>query len=196
MFESMPAPTISATATLGQSVQIWAGSQIRERVSIGPRTSIGQYCYVGPGVEIGSDCKIQNHALIYEPANIGQGVFIGPGVIITNDVNPRAVTSEFVPKTPMDWTAQAAQIGNGASLGAGVICVGPVNVGPWAVIGAGSVVTNDVRAYALVVGVPGRQIGWVGESGHRLVAVGEHLYECTSTGRKYAENADGDLIRA
>ena len=112
--------------------------------------------YVGPGVVIGRNCKIQNYALIYDPAEIGEGVFIGPGAILTNDKNPSALSSDGEVKQSEDWTASKVIVGEGASLGAGSICVAPVSVGAHSMVGAGAVVTRDVPPHSLVVGVPAR----------------------------------------
>lgn len=188
-----PEPVVHATTSIGEGVVIWAGTQIRENAVIGDRTSIGQYCYVGPGVHIGQDCKIQNQALIYEPAVLGDGVFIGPRVVITNDLNPRAINPDGSQKSASDWHAQAATIENGASLGAGVICVGPIVIGQWSMVAAGSVVVKDVPAHALVAGIPARQIGWVGTAGVRLIVDGER-FRCPSTGKYFEVTAQGLLV--
>jgi acetyltransferase-like isoleucine patch superfamily enzyme len=175
-----------------ETVTVWAGSQIRENSVIGKDTTIGQYCYVGPGVIIGDRCKVQNQALIYEPAIIGNGVFIGPRVVITNDLNPRAINVDGTPKRAEDWIARAAQIGDGASLGAGVICVGPVTIGSWAMAAAGAVITKDVPSHALVAGVPARQIGWVGVLGYKLTQHGDQFI-CPISGARYVFSSGGEL---
>jgi UDP-2-acetamido-3-amino-2,3-dideoxy-glucuronate N-acetyltransferase len=159
---------VSAQAQLDSSCKVWDHSQIRERVSISENCVIGRNVYIGPGVTIGVNCKIQNNALIYEPANIGDGVFIGPGVVFTNDLNPRATNANGKLKQGTDWTLSGVNVGDGASLGANVTCVAPVNIGSWSMVGAGSVVIENVPDYGLVVGNPARQVGWVGKSGFRL----------------------------
>lgn len=150
---------------------------------------------MGPGVKIGKNCKVQNQALIYEPCVIGDGVFIGPRVVITNDLKPRAVTSDGVLKTPSDWIAKAATIEAGASLGAGVITVAGVKIGKWAMIAAGAVVTTDVPDHALFAGVPARQIGWVSEEGFKLEAVEGDLFKCPSSGKTFRLVDGGTLVR-
>ena len=162
---------ISDQAKLDPSCKVWDQSQIRERVSISKYCVIGRNVYIGPGVSIGANCKIQNNSLIYEPASIGAGVFIGPGVIFTNDLNPRAINPNGKLKEGTDWTLSGVNVGDGASLGANVTCVAPVNIGSWSMVGAGSVVIENVPDYALVVGNPARQVGWVGKSGFRLEAI-------------------------
>lgn len=194
MTDVNPLPNVSAGAQIGIGVKVWAGSQIREGSEIGENTTIGQYCYVGPGVKIGANCKIQNHALLYEPAEIGEGVFIGPRVTITNDVNPRAVNSQNKPKRAQEWLQQAAIVEPFASIGAGAILIGQVRIGSWALVGAGSVVTKDVKPFALVVGNPAAQIGWVGRDGFRLLSTGKlGEYACPVTGQIYSESQTGFL---
>lgn len=178
---------ISNLAIVGQDVTIWEYSKIRENTSIGDRTKIGRNVYVGPGVRIGKDCKIQNDVLLYEPAVIESQVFIGPGAIFTNDLYPRATNVSGLVKTEIDWKKELLSVRRGASIGAGAICIAPIVIGEWAMIGAGSIVTKDVPNYALVVGNPARQIGWVGKSGTRLINLGIGKWQCTSSGDIYQE---------
>lgn len=173
---------------------MWHWSQIRENVDLGEQCSIGQSCYLGPGVRIGKFVRIQNGAMIYEPAVVGDGAFIGPQVIFTNDSHPRAITDEA--STPIgsdDWTRRQVQVGKGASIGAASVLIGPVTVGNWALIGAGSVVTRDVPAFALVVGNPARQVGWVGFAGKRLRQISPDTFACDESGQTYSLE-DGDLV--
>ena len=172
---------------------VWQGTTIREGASVGPGTSIGRDCYIGPTVSIGERCKIQNQALIYEPCEIGDGVFIGPRVVITNDLNPRAIKPTGEPKKSGDWEPKAARIESGASLGAGVVTVGAVRIGKWAMIAAGSVVTTDVPDHALFAGVPARQIGWVSEAGFKLEDSKSGLLSCPSSGKVFMIGKDGLL---
>jgi len=184
---------ISHSARIGENVAIWAGTHIREGAEIGDGTSLGQFCYVGPGVVIGKNCSIQNHALIYEPAVLHDAVFIGPRVVIANDIHPRAVNLDGSRKKPSDWSPQAAEIGYGASLGAGSICVGAIKIGEWAMVAAGSVVVRDVGKFELVAGVPSKQIGWVGRAGFKLVQISELTLECPKTSETYQLSEDGTL---
>lgn len=187
---------VSTTAHIHKSVKIWEGTKVRENVSISSRTSIGIQCYVGPGVIIGKNCKIQNQSLIYEPCVIGDGVFIGPRVVITNDLNPRAVKPNGDPKKGGDWEPKAARIEFGASLAAGVITVGGIRIGKWAMIAAGAVVTTDVPDHALFAGVPARQIGWVSEEGLKLEVFEDELLKCPSSGKVFKIDKDGLLAEA
>lgn len=183
---------IGDSTEVGDGTQIWHHSQIRENVSIGNTCVIGRNVYVGPGVKIGSNCKIQNNALIYEPASMADGVFIGPGVILTNDQYPRAVNSDLSLKSGSDWNTVGITIDEGASIGAGSVCVAPVVIGRWALVAAGSVVTRNVPDFALVGGVPARQLGWVGKNGHKLVEE-KGIFKCPSSGDEY--ELKGETLR-
>ena len=179
--ESDPA----APAGIHPSVKIWDGAHVREGATIGEGTSIGRGAYVGQGVVMGRNCKLQNLALVYEPAVLGDGVFIGPAVVLTNDLFPRAVNPDQTRKTADDWHAVGVTVRDGASIGARAVCVAPVTIGEWAMVGAGAVVVQDVPAYALVVGSPARQIGWMGRSGYRLVEESTGRWRCDVTGETY-----------
>ena len=183
---------VSEFAVVGEEVTIWEFSKIRENASIGNGTKIGRNVYVGPGVKIGNDCKIQNAVLLYEPAVIENQVFIGPGAVFTNDLNPRATNISGSVKTETDWKKETLRVRCGASIGAGAICVAPITIGEWAMIGAGAIVTKDVPNHALMVGNPARQIGWVGESGLRLADLGAGKWQCTVSGNTYLETISND----
>ena len=176
---------IHSTVVIGSGTKIWEYSKIREDSVIGNNCNLGRNVYIGSGVKIGDQVKIQNNALIYEPAVIEDAVFIGPGVIFTNDLHPRAVNEDGSTKTENDWTKQAVVVKYGASIGAGAICVAPVAIGKWSMIAAGSVVVKDVPNFALVAGIPAKQIGWVGKSGEKLIKENEETYRCPKTGKKY-----------
>ena len=186
---------ISPTATWVKSAQVWHLAQIRERAELGARVIVGRGAYVGVGVKVGDDSKIQNHALIYEPASLGKGVFIGPGVILTNDRNPRAVNERMEQKSASDWDPVGVTVRDGASIGAGAICVAPVTIGAWSMVAAGSVVVRDVADHALVAGNPARQVGWVGRSGIRLIRANAQVghWLCAKTGETYREIDVGGL---
>lgn len=184
--------TISDSASVHPTAKVWNGAHVREGAVIGVDVIIGEGAYIGIGVLVGASCKIQNRALVYEPALLEDGVFIGPGAILTNDHLPRAINPDGTQKRASDWSSVGVTVRTGASIGAGAICVAPVEVGAFALVGAGSVVTRDVPAFALVVGNPARQIGWVGRSGHRLLPDGPG-FACPSTGERYAFDEDGHL---
>ena len=170
---------------IGDSVKIWSFVQVREGVKIGDNTIIGSYAYIDSRVQIGKNCKIQNRALLYEPAEIGDGVFIGPGVVLTNDNYPRAINPDGSIKLDIDWKMEGVKVCTGASIGAGAICVAPVKIGEWALIGAGAVVTKDVPPFAMVFGNPARIVGWVGHEGHPLIEFSKDVFECPKSKDKY-----------
>ena len=166
---------IEAGALIGSDCSIWAFTHIRSGASVGAGSTIGENVYIGPGVQIGERCKIQNGVLLYEPAIIEDGVFLGPGTIFTNDRIPRATNRDMSPKSSKDWTKQGVFVDQGASIGAGSVCIAPVRVGKWAMVGAGSVVTRNVPDHALVVGIPAKRINWVDKNGIPLMKIGEYL---------------------
>jgi acetyltransferase-like isoleucine patch superfamily enzyme len=182
---------ISPNAVVATSAKVWHHAQVREGATISEGCVIGRGAYIGIGVRIGKNCKIQNHALVYEPAQLGDGVFVGPAAVLTNDRLPRAVNPDLTLKSASDWDSVGVTVHDGASIGARAVCVAPITIGAWSMVGAGSVVTRDVPAYALVVGNPARQIGWVSRSGHRLEQHGSSAeWRCSVTGSQY-HLADG-----
>jgi UDP-2-acetamido-3-amino-2,3-dideoxy-glucuronate N-acetyltransferase len=176
---------VEDSVTIGTNVKIWHYAHIRSNVELGINVIVGSNVYIGSGVSIGDNSKIQNNALIYEPAQIGNGVFIGPGVIFTNDHNPRAINSDNTQKSSSDWNKAGVVVGEGASIGAGAICVGPIEIGKWALVGAGAVVVEDVPNYALMVGVPARQIGWVGKDSVKLIEQSSKVFRCPVSKKLY-----------
>jgi acetyltransferase-like isoleucine patch superfamily enzyme len=182
---------VDQNAIIAADAKIWDLARIRSGSSIGSGTIVGRNAYVDSDVVIGKNCKIQNNALLYSPAVIADGVFIGPGAILTNDLNPRAINEDQTLKSATDWKIQRVELQTGASIGAGAICVAPVIIGSWAMVGAGAVVVKDVPNYALVVGNPATQIGWVGKSGSKLEKVSEskNIFVCPVTKVNYVEEA-------
>lgn len=185
---------VAASAALGEGTRIWHLAQVRENAVIGTDCVIGRGAYIGSGVTMGDSCKIQNYALVYEPARLGTGVFVGPAAVFTNDHNPRAVNEDGSAKTAADWAPVGVVVGDGAAIGARAVCVAPVTIGRWAMVAAGSVVTKDVPDFALIAGVPGRQVGWVGHSGHRLEPAGADRWKCPVTDKKYRELNTGLVL--
>nr|WP_227466817.1 acyltransferase [Nocardioides lijunqiniae] len=183
---------VDPRAELGDGTTVWELAQVREGARLGAGCIVGRGAYVGSGVVIGDHVKLQNYALVYEPAELGDGVFVGPAAVLTNDEYPRSVDPEGNLKRGADWEPVGVVVEEGASLGARSVCVAPVRVGRWSLVAAGAVVTRDVPAFALVVGVPARRIGWVGRAGVRLVEDGEGAWRCPRTDALYDE-ADGVL---
>lgn len=188
MFQS--SSLIESPELIHDSVQVWHFAHIRKDVSIGENTVIGNSVYIGPGVKVGKSCKIQNNAQIYDPAEISDFVFIGPGVVLTNDRNPRATSPDGTPKLSSSWKSVPVKIELGASIGAGSICVAPIIIGSWALVAAGSVVVKNVPNFALVAGVPAKQIGWVGKAGYKLEEV-EDEFRCPQTNMRYKLTSEG-----
>ena len=187
---AMIAPTadVDPTANVGNGALIWHLAQVRENAHVGPGSILGRGAYVGPGVVVGRNCKIQNYALVYEPAVLEDGVFIGPAVVFTNDEYPRAVNADGSRKGSEDWHMVGVMVGTGASIGARSVCIAPVMIGRWSLVAAGAVVTTDVPDFAIVAGVPARQIGWVGHAGIPLVAGEAGQFSCPATGDVFQED--------
>ena len=152
---------IDENVEIGDNTKIWHFSHVLSGTNIGSNCSFGQNCVVGPNVKIGNGVKVQNNISIYEGVEIEDDVFLGPSMVFTNVVNPRAfiVRKEEFKKTLLK---------KGSSIGANTTIVCGVTIGEYALIGSGAVVNKDVKPYALMVGVPARQIGWVSKAGNTL----------------------------
>ena len=188
----LPTADVDERASIGDGSAVWHLAQIREHATLGKNCVVGRGAYIGSGVRVGDNCKIQNYALVYEPAVLEDGVFVGPAVVLTNDTFPRSVTPDGDFKRSEDWHAVGVTLRHGSSVGARAVCVAPVTVGRWATVAAGAVVTRDVPDFALVAGVPARQIKWVGRAGVPLQRSGVDCWRCPQTGEEYVE-ADGRL---
>jgi acetyltransferase-like isoleucine patch superfamily enzyme len=163
-----PTADLEADVSIGSGSAVWNRAQLRTGARVGCDAIIGRDAFIDEGVTLGDRVKVQNGALIYHGVTVEDDVFIGPGVILTNDRRPRAVTAVGGLARAADWTVGPVRIARGASIGAGAIVVAGHDVGPHAMVGAGSVVTHDVPAHALVAGNPARSIGWVCTCGERL----------------------------
>lgn len=167
-------------AQIGKGSRIWHWVHVSSGAKIGREVSLGQNVYVGNKVIIGDKCKIQNNVSVYDNVTLEEGVFCGPSMVFTNIYNPRSLIerkNEF----------RNTLIKKGATLGANCTMVCGITVGEFAFIGAGSVVNKDVKPYALMVGVPAKQIGWMSEYGEQILLPleGEGEYECPHLNRKY-----------
>jgi len=189
-----PTADVDDGAQIGLGTVVWHLAQVRSNAIVGAGCTIGRGAYIGDGAVLGDNCKIQNYALVYEPAVLSEGVFVGPGAVLTNDEFPRAVAPDGKAKTAEEWTSVGVSVGTGASIGAQAVCIAPVSIGSWAMVGAGAVVTEDVPSYALVVGVPAKRVGWVGEHGLPLKPNGSGDWTCPRSGSIYRQ-AGGVLER-
>lgn len=183
-----PTAQVAESATIGTGSTVWDLAQVRAEARLGTRCVVGRGAYVGPGVVMGDNVRLKEYALVYEPAELGDGVYVGPAAVLTNDGFPRSVDPDGSPKRFDNLDVVSVRVAEGASIGARAVCVAPVRIGQWALVAAGAVVTNDVPDFALVVGVPARQIGWVGRAGRRLEAAdSEGTWTCPKTGAVYRE---------
>lgn len=160
-FFAHPSSYVDENVTIGDNTKIWHFSHILSRSVIGENCSFGQNCVVGPKVTIGNGVKVQNNVSVYEGVECEDDVFLGPSMVFTNVINPRAfiVRREEFKKTLLK---------KGCSVGANATIVCGITIGEYALIGSGAVVNRDVKPYALMVGVPARQIGWVSRAGNTL----------------------------
>jgi UDP-2-acetamido-3-amino-2,3-dideoxy-glucuronate N-acetyltransferase len=202
-----PSADIEPDVSVGPGTAIWQRAQLRRGARIGAHCVIGRDVFVDVGVTLGDRVKVQNGALIYHGVSVEDGVFIGPGAILTNDRHPRAITSTGDVAGDQDWTVSPIVLRHGSSVGAGAVIVAGADVGTFAMVGAGAVVTRDVPGHALVAGNPARRIGWVCACGRRLkdstghdapaererYAIDTKLV-CESCGRQYAYVPDGETL--
>jgi acetyltransferase-like isoleucine patch superfamily enzyme len=159
---------VEADVTVGPRTSIWHRAQIRVGARIGADCVIGRDSFIDEGVTLGDRVKVQNLALVYHGVTVEDGVFIGPNAILTNDRYPRAITATGELARADDWQVSPITLRHGSSIGAGAVVVAGTDVGRFATVGAGAVVTRDVPDHALVVGNPARRLGWVCACGNRL----------------------------
>jgi UDP-2-acetamido-3-amino-2,3-dideoxy-glucuronate N-acetyltransferase len=163
---------------IGDGTKIWHFSHIMSNATIGEKCNIGQNVVVSPGVTLGNNVKVQNNVSIYTGVVCDDDVFLGPSMVFTNVINPRSAINR------RDQYAKT-HVGRGASIGANATIVCGHDIGEYAFIGAGAVVTKNIPAFALVVGNPAKQIGWVGEYGHRLVFNDQGIAICEESQQEY-----------
>lgn len=167
-------------AEIGEGSRVWHFAHVCAGARVGRRVSMGQNVFVGNRVRIGDDCKIQNNVSVYDNVTLEDGVFCGPSMVFTNVYNPRS----FVERKD---EYRDTLVRRGATLGANCTIVCGATIGEYAFVAAGAVVNRDVKAYALVAGVPGRQIGWMSRYGERLDLPldGDGEAVCAHTGDRY-----------
>jgi UDP-2-acetamido-3-amino-2,3-dideoxy-glucuronate N-acetyltransferase len=184
-----PSAEVSPEAHVGAGTRIWRQAHVREGASIGSDCTIGKGVYIDAHVRIGSRVKIQNSVSVFEGVTLEDGVFVGPHVCFTNDLFPRAITPSGKLKSAADWQITPTLVRYGASIGAGAVIVCGVTIGNFALVGAGSVVTRDVPAHALVLGNPARQYGYVCRCAQRLTGIREREGKlsgwCEACGQDY-----------
>jgi UDP-2-acetamido-3-amino-2,3-dideoxy-glucuronate N-acetyltransferase len=183
-----PSAIVDEGAQIGDGSRVWHFVHVSPGARIGEGCSLGQGVYVGNDVRIGRNVKIQNHVSVYDAVTLEDDVFCGPSMVFTNVFNPR---SAVVRKNEYRRTL----VQRGATLGANCTVVCGTTVGEYAFVGAGAVVSRDVPAFALVVGVPARRIGWMSKHGERLQlpVSGEGEAACPSTGERY--RLQGDTLK-
>jgi UDP-2-acetamido-3-amino-2,3-dideoxy-glucuronate N-acetyltransferase len=174
-----PTAIIDEGCEIGEGTKIWHFSHVMSNCKIGNNCSLGQNVVVSPEVILGNNVKVQNNVSIYTGVICDDDVFLGPSMVFTNVINPR---SAIVRRDQY----QKTHVGKGASIGANATIVCGHDIGAYAFIGAGAVVTKDVPAYALVIGNPSRQIGWMSEYGHKLKFNDENIAKCPESGAKYS----------
>jgi UDP-2-acetamido-3-amino-2,3-dideoxy-glucuronate N-acetyltransferase len=164
--------------TIGKDTKIWHFSHVMSNCKIGEKCNIGQNVVVSPGVILGDNVKVQNNVSIYTGVICDDDVFLGPSMVFTNVINPRSAINR------KDQYAKT-HVGKGASIGANATIVCGHDIGSYAFIGAGAVVTKTVPDFALVVGNPAKQLGWVGEYGHRLEFNADGIAICIESKQEY-----------
>ncbi|MCW3076889.1 MAG: N-acetyltransferase [Bacteroidetes bacterium] len=173
-----PSAIIDEGCEIGEGTKIWHFSHIMPNCKLGKNCNIGQNVVISPEVVLGSNVKAQNNISIYTGVTCDDDVFLGPSMVFTNVTNPRSAVNR---KNQYAKT----HVGKGASIGANATIVCGHDIGKFAFIGAGTVITKHVPDYALIVGNPGRQIGWMSEYGHRLEFDSNGMAACQESGQKY-----------
>jgi len=173
-----PTAVVDEGSEIGVDVKIWHFSHIMPQCKIGNGCNIGQNVVVSPGVILGRNVKVQNNVSIYTGVHCEDDVFLGPSMVFTNVINPRSAINR-----KQEYAATLVK--RGATIGANATVVCGHNIGEYAFIGAGAVITKDVPAYALVMGNPARQTGWMSEFGHKLNFGQDGIAVCKESGERY-----------
>ena len=173
-----PTAIVDEGCEIGSGTRIWHFSHIMTGCKMGEKCNIGQNVVVSPGVILGNNVKVQNNVSIYEGVTCDDDVFLGPSMVFTNVVNPRSAVNRR-------GQYSRTHVGKGVSIGANATIVCGHDIGEYAFIGAGAVVTKTILPYALIVGNPGKQIGWMSEYGHRLHFDESRIAVCPESSQKY-----------
>jgi UDP-2-acetamido-3-amino-2,3-dideoxy-glucuronate N-acetyltransferase len=175
-----PSAIVDAGAQIGEGSRVWHFTHVCCGAKIGKGVSLGQNVFVGNKVTIGDKCKIQNNVSVYDNVTLEEGVFCGPSMVFTNVYNPRSLIER---KNEYRNTL----VKKGASLGANCTIVCGITIGEFAFVGAGAMINKDIKPFALMVGVPAKQVGWMSEFGEQipLPLAGEGSYICPQSGQKY-----------
>lgn len=181
-----PSAEISSSAIIGSGTKIWHQAQVREGAKIGMNCNIGKGVYIDIGVTIGNNVKIQNYVSVFQGVLIEDGVFVGPHACFINDLRPRAINSDGSVKSANDWQVIQTLVRRGASIGANSTILCGITIGNWAMIGAGSVVTQNVPDHGLVFGHPSKLHGFVCRCGNDFeledqneMAITYHCPDCS-----------------
>ena len=177
-YQAHETAVIDPGCTIGDNTRIWHFSHIMSGCTIGQDCNIGQNVVISPEVVLGNNVKVQNNVSVYTGVTCEDDVFLGPSCVFTNVINPRSAVVR-------ENQYQKTHIGKGATVGANATIVCGHSIGEYAMIGAGAVVTKDISPYALVVGNPSVQIGWVSEYGHRLDFNEKGIAVCPESGQQY-----------
>ena len=179
-----PSAIVDPDCHVGDGSRVWHFAHLVAGCRVGRRCSIGQNVVIMPTAVVGDGCRIQNNVSIYDGVTLEDDVFIGPSAVFTNVINPRA----FIPRKS---EYRPTIVRRGASVGANATIVCGHEIGAYALIGAGSVVTRDVRPFALMAGCPARRVGWVSRAGHRLAFDSDGVARCPETGEVYRLTSEG-----
>ena len=182
-----PSAIIDAGAVIGEGCKIWHFCHIMSGAVIGAGSSLGQNVFVAATVQLGRGVKVQNNVSIYDGVTCGDEVFLGPSVVFTNVRNPRSAVDRKGEYRP-------TRLGKGATIGANATIICGNDIGEYAFVGAGAVVTRPVQPYALVLGNPARQRGWMSEAGEKLHFGAEGMAVCPATGIRYRLDA-GQVVK-
>ena len=182
-----PTAVVDQGARIGDETRIWHFCHVMAGAEIGPQCSLGQGCFVSAGARVGSGVRVQNNVSLYDGVVLEDEVFIGPCAVFTNVTNPRAAVSRRA-------EYQRTVVKRGATVGANATVMPGRTLGRYCFVAAGAVVVHDVPDFALVMGVPARQTGWMSRHGRKLTFDGEGFATCPGSGQRYRLMVDGSVV--